>query len=130
MSALTIATAGWSLRMPAGTLQQWLSTFTQALPGSTIPWPIDGSTWEYVVRSTATDTGSPLISITTTPSSQGVLTVAATASVSSVEMTLNPAATASLVPATYFHSLWQDPSTASAFSWWSGLLMIDGNPQP
>ena len=128
--ALSLATPAWTLRMPAGSLQQWNVTLTEALPASTLPWPVTGDTWEYVARPSATDLSAPLISITTTPGSQGLLTVTATSSVSQVLIALYPAATASLAPGTYFHALWANPSTASAFAWFTGLLLIDGNPQP
>lgn len=120
----------WTLRMPAGSLQQWNTTFTTTAPGGTTPYSISASTWEYVVRSTATDTGSPLIDITTSVNSQGLLTVTATATLSQVLLTMNPAATATLTPGTYWHALWQNPGTSAAVTWWTGNLLIEGNPQP
>jgi hypothetical protein len=116
--------------MPAGSLTEWTFTFTTTAPGGTTPYPIPGSTWEYVVRSTATDTGSPLIDITTTPNSQGSLTVTSTATLSQVLLALAPAATVNLAPGTYYQTLWMDPGTSTAFTWLTGNLFIDGNPQP
>lgn len=125
------ATNQWNLRMPAGTLQQWYTTFTTGAPGGTTPYRITGSTWEYVARTSQTDVSEPpLVSVTTTLTSQGVLLVTASATVSNVLLQLYPAATAALAPGTYYHSFWQDPGTESAYCWWTGLLLIDGNPQP
>ena len=125
------ATQQWTLRMPAGTLQQWNTAFTTNAPGGTTPYPISGSTWEYVVRVSPTDaTVPPLIEFGTSGNSQGILVVTASLSVSNVLMQMYPAATASLTPGTYYHTLWMDPGTSNAVSWWSGLLLIDGTPQP
>lgn len=117
--------------MPAGSLQEWLFTFTTAAPGGTTPWPISGATWEYVARTSATDlTIPPLIEITTTLTSAGQLTVTASSAVSSVLLAMAPAATASLTPGTYYHALWENPGTSTAFCVFDGLLLIDGAPQP
>jgi hypothetical protein len=116
--------------MPAGSLQQWLLTLTDILPASNPPFPITGATWEYVARSTPTDTGTPLIKITTSASAAGLLTVISTASVSSVLLQIYPAATVSLAPGTYYHAMWMDPGTPSALSVFDDLLLIDGAPQP
>jgi hypothetical protein len=123
----------WTLTMPAGSLEQWLFTFTtiNVSTGQSVPYPISGATWEYVARNSATDT-SPggLFSITTTPNSFGVLTVTSSATVSQVQLTINPAATVNLVPQTYYHTLWMNPSTVNAYTWVTGNLIIAGNPQP
>ena len=129
--ALSLATSAWTLRMPAGSLQQFQFTFTEPAPASTPPYPIAGATWEYVARVSPTDlTVPPLIKITTTPSAAGLLTVTSTAVLSQVLLQMYPAATATLTPGTYSHALWMDAGMASAFSWFTGLLLIDGNPQP
>lgn len=123
----------WTLRMPAGSLQQWLFTMTTAAPPGNVPYPISGATgWEYIVRTSATDTTpGGVVSITTTVGTPGVLTVTGTALQSSVLLDMYPAATATLAPGTYFHALWESPGTpAQAYAWFTGSLIIEGNPQP
>jgi hypothetical protein len=117
--------------MPAGTLTEWLFTFTQPATGLPYPFPV-GATWEYVARLTATDlTVPPLIDVTTTVGSQGQLVVTSTAAVSSVQLNLAPAATVNLTPGEYAHALWMQPGNGvSAFTWWTGSLTIVGNAQP
>lgn len=83
-----------------------------------------------MARSSATDSGSPLIDVTPVSSTQGLLTVTATATVSEVTLELFPAATATLAPGTYSHALWMRPSTPSAYAWWTGNLIIEGASQP
>jgi hypothetical protein len=116
--------------MPIGSLQEWLFTFT--VPSTGAPFPITGATWEYVARPTATDlTVPPLIDITVTAGSQGQLVVTSTASVSSVQLNMAPAATLSLTPGTYAQSLWMNPGNTSAqYTWLTGNLILVGNPQP
>ncbi|HTQ88662.1 MAG TPA: hypothetical protein VMK84_04135 [Streptosporangiaceae bacterium] len=128
--ANSFATRPWSLRMPAGSLGEWVFGFTTTAPGGTTPYTITGATWEYVARTSATDVSTPLIDITTTATIQGVLTVTATATLSQVQLTLSPVATATLTPGTYYHAFWMNPGTTGAFCWLSGQLFIDGNPQP
>lgn len=116
----------WTLQAIVGSLKQYTFTFTLA----NAPYPIAGATWEYVVRAMAGDTGAPVLSITTSPTGNGQLTVTATASLSQVALTLLPAATVSLAPGTYSHGLWMNPGTSSAFTWLSGSLILAANPQP
>lgn len=116
----------WNLTMGYGSLQEYLFTFTYASTGAL--FPITGMTWEYVVRDTGTSGGSPLISVTTSANSQGVLTV--TTSASTVQLALYPAATQSLAGGQYAHSLWMNPGLATAYTWLSGALILQGNPQP
>ena len=116
--------------MPAGSAQDYCFTFEATAPFSTTPYPISGATWEYVVRATPTASGTAVISLTTSPNSQGFLTVTATASLSQVLMSLYPSATASLAPGTYYHTLWQNPGSGTAYTWFTGLLQVQGNPQP
>jgi len=129
--ANSISTQPWSLKMDAGAEQQWLFTFTTGAPGGVTPWPISGSTFEYVARTSATDlTVPPLIKITATPGSAGLLTVTSTSAVSSVQLDMYPAATVSLTPGAYSHALWQNAGTTSAVTIFNGLLLINGTPQP
>lgn len=120
----------WTLRMPAGSLQQWLFTFTTTAPGGQTPYPITGATWEYVARTSATDLSAPLISLTTSASANGILVVTSTTTLSTVLLEIYPPATASL-DGTYAHSLWMNPGgSATAFTWFTGELLVAGNPQP
>ena len=116
----------WTLEMGYGSLQEYLFTFSY--PSTGVLYDISGLTWEFVVRATGTSTGSPLISVTPTPNSQGALTVSTAAS--TVQLTLYPAATQSLAPGQYALSLWSNPGLASAYTWLSGPLVLQGNPQP
>lgn len=118
----------WNLTMPAGSLQEWLFTFT--IPSTGAPYPISGATWEYVARVTATDTGAPLIGITTSSGAQGQLVVTQTATVSSVQINFTRDATATLAPQEYAHALWMNPGTEDQFTWFTGSLIVTGNPQP
>ena len=128
--AVSNAVGTWTLQMAAGSVQDYTFTFESPGQFSTTPYPISGATWEYVVRATPTAGGTAVISLTTSPNTQGFLSVTATASLSQVLMTLYPSATASLAPATYYHALWQNPSSGSAYTWFTGLLQVQGNPQP
>jgi hypothetical protein len=117
----------WTLEMPYGSLQEYLFTFTYPSTGAL--FPITGMTWEFVVRATGTSSGSPLISVTPSANSQGVLTVSTAAS--TVQLTLYPAATQSLATGQYALALWMNPGIAdTAYTWLSGPLILQGNPQP
>ena len=122
----------WALTMPLGSLQQWLFTLTtvNAITGQSAPYPIAGATWEYCVRVNATDGGTAPISFGTTPTAQGALVVTATASVSSVQLNLYPAATQGLSPSTMSQALWANPGSGSAIAWLSGPLILQATPQP
>ena len=122
----------WALTMPLGSLQQWLFTFTtvNSITGQSVPYPIAGASWEYVVRATPTSGGTALISFGTAATSQGVLVVTATASVSSVQLNLYPAATQGLSPSTMSQALWANPGSGSAIAWLSGPLILQATPQP
>lgn len=116
----------WTLEMPYGSLQEYLFTFSY--PSTGVLYDISGLTWEFVVRATGTSTGSPLISVTSTANSQGLLTIDTAAS--TVQLTLYPAATAGLATGQYAMSLWANPSTTGAYTWLNGPLVLQGNPQP
>jgi hypothetical protein len=120
----------WTLLMPAGSAQNWTFSFTTTAPGGVTPYSISATAWEYVVRSSATDMGTPLVKLTPTAGTNGVLTVTSTATVSSVEIEMFPVATAALTPGAYFHALWEYPSTTTAVTWATGNLIVQGNPQP
>ncbi len=116
----------WTLEMGYGSLQEWLFTFTYPSTGAL--FPISGFTWEYVVRATGTSTGGALISVTPSANSQGVLTVGTAAS--TVLLTLYPAATQSLATGQYAQALWTNPGLDTAYTWFAGPLILNGNPQP
>lgn len=123
---MTSAGPQWDLSMLAGSVQDWTFTFTN--PSTNAPWPISGYTWEYVVRTSPAAGSTPTIELTTTANSQGVLSVSSSAG--TVQMAMYPAATSGLTPGGYFHALWSNPGTSSAFTWFSGALLVAGNPQP
>jgi len=94
------------------------------------PYNIVGFTWEYVVRLDGTDSSvTPLIKLTTTPNSQGAITV--NTGTATVAVTLNPAATATLpVRQLYAHALWGNPGTTTATPWVSGQFLTTAVAQP
>ena len=130
--AYTTAVPSWTLRMPAGSYQAWTFDFTIPQAASSPPYPVTGATWLYVARTSQADTSQPpLIQIGTSYSAQCLITVTATASVSRILLEIYPAATAALAPGTYYHALWMDSDyEGRAFTWFSGSLLIEGNPQP
>ena len=121
--ALSSTPQAWTLEMPVGSLTEWLFTFTYPSTGAI--FPISGFTWEYVARNS---TGGSAISVTTTSSSEGVLTVSTSAA--TVQLTLYPAATQSLAVGQYSHALWANPGTDTAYTWINGQLVLGSNPQP
>lgn len=120
----------WTLTMPVGSLQVWNFGFTN--PGSGTPYSFSGITaWSFICRSTATDTTpGGLFEITELTTTPGNIVVTTTASLSQVALTINPAATASLTPTETFAALWSNPSTATAFCWLSGPLILQATAQP
>jgi hypothetical protein len=124
----------WALTMPIGSLQQWLFEFTtvNSITGQSVPYPIAGATWEYVVRVNATDGGSAPISFGTTPTTQGVLVVTpgSGSTASTVQLNLYPAATQSLTPQTMNAAMWANPNSGSAICWFSGPLILQATSQP
>ena len=131
--AVSSSVPAWTLRMPAGSAQEWTFTLTtQQTPGGFFaPYPIPGgSTWEYVVRNSPTDTGVPGLSITTSAGVDGVLLVTSTAVLSQVQLGMVATATAGFSPGIYYHALWMNPGTASAVAVFDGELIIEGAPAP
>lgn len=120
----------WTLELAAGSQAQVQFVFTTPAPGGATPYPISGSTWEYVVRPAATSSGSPTFSVTSSGTSAGTIATTATTTLSQILLTVYPTATASLTPGAYAHGLWQNPGSATAFCWASGSLMINGTAQP
>ena len=116
----------WNLNLPAGSYQAW--NFSLTIAGTLLPFPLAATSWEYVVRTTQTDTGAPLIRITTAPSASGLITV--TASTGTVLLEIYAAATAALAPGTYYHTLWMNQGLTDAVAWVTGPFIVTGNPQP
>lgn len=120
----------WDLRMPIGSRADWLlSLFAD---DGVSPFPIAGHTFEYVVRQTATDTGSPLVRLQSdnpsgpTPANGGLLTVVSSAVESGLKMSWYPAATSPLTAKTYFHALWMDYADPNARTClWQGQFMLN-----
>lgn len=123
----------WNLTIPAGSLVQYTFTFSTVDPstGQTTPYTITGATWEYVVRTSATDTTpGGVFNLTTTPSVNGSLQITSSSTLSQALLTINPGATATLAPNTYYHALWMNPGSATAYTWVTGSFVVVGNPQP
>jgi len=114
----------WNTVVDQGSAAQYTFTFT-ATGGA--PYPMTGTTWEYIVRNSG---GTQEILLTTTPNSEGSLTVSSTSSLSQVTLVLNPAATSGLAPGVYNHAIWMDPGTANAYCWLTGTLTVSTVPQP
>lgn len=116
----------WNASIPQGSAAQYAFTFT-ALTGG--PYPFDDTTWEYVVRPLS-GTGSPLMTITETPSEDGSLTATSTEELSQVTLVLNPAATQDIPVGAYTHAIWMNPGEETAYLWLTGDLQVNPAPQP
>jgi len=102
-----------SFTSPAGS--QWAQTFQ--ITGA----DITGLAWEFVIRPNVTDTTQPpLVKVTTTVSSQGLIT--ANPATGAVQVVLTPAATAILGRGARPYALWSNPGTASATAWCEGVF--------
>lgn len=131
--ATSSAVLPWTLTMPAGSQEQFTFVFStiNASTGQSIPYPISGATWEYVCRNSSTDiTPGGVFNITTTGNAAGSISVISSATLSQVTLTINPVATAAISPQTYWHALWMNPGSATAYTWLTGNLVVVGNPQP
>jgi len=97
----------------------WRQTYTITDQGG--PVDLTGLTWEFVIRPNITDATSPaLVSVTTTASPQGQITV--TPLTGTVTVTLTPAATALLGKGSRPHALWSNPDTDTAICWAEGAF--------
>lgn len=102
---------------------QWTQTFQ--LQGV----DITGLTWEFVIRSSITDTATtPLVKVTTTVSSQGQITVNTAAG--TVQVVLTSAATSPLGKSALPYALWSNPGTTSATTWCTGVFNTVLAPTP
>lgn len=116
---------GWDAVVPTGSAMSNAFTITN---DDGTPYNIGGLTWEYVVHADPAD-AAPVISVTTTPNSQGALTVT-TSPTSQVALSLLHAATAALRPAAYRHALWSNPGLPGALCWFQGSLTVAPVAQP
>lgn len=121
-----VLTTLWDLHLPRGG-QQSVNLLLKAANGIT-PYDITGRAFEYVVRADPNDSGTPLVSITSSLSSAGVLTIDVPKAI--VNLTILNPATAALTPGTYYHSFWMEPSQPTAFNWFIGKLFVDPASQP
>ncbi len=119
--AVGVLTLPWDLHLPQGG-QQSINFLLKNADGIT-PYPITGRTFKYVVRATAADTGTPLVSVTSSANAQGVLTI--TTAKALVNLQLFSAATSGLTAGTYYHGFWMDPGLSTAFNWFSGKFFVD-----
>lgn len=113
----------WNLDIDQGSSAQLTFTLTDA---NGAPYPMTDTTWEYVARSG----GDAVITITTTPSDDGSLTVTSTEELSQLALVINPAATSGLAAGTYPQALWMNPDTDTAYCWLAGSLTVSSVPQP
>lgn len=86
------------------------------------PLNLTGYTFEFVIRPTVTNlVEPPLVSvISTAPSSQGSITIAALTGL--VTVVLTPAATSLLQDGVYPYGLWSAPGTSTATIWYDGHM--------
>lgn len=127
MALYSTSVTPWTLKIPSGSLQEWVLTLTS--PGSSSPYPVSGASWEYVVRPSARDLETPLVDITDSAGFAGLITVTSTSSLSQVLLSVYPAATAGL-SGFYAHALWMNPGTPSALAVAEGTLQVIASPQP
>jgi hypothetical protein len=116
---------GWDAVIPAGSALDTAFTLTNS---DGTAYNVSGLTWEYVVHADPAD-ANPVISVTTTPNSQGSLTVT-TSPATQVALNLLHVATATLAPAVYRHALWSNPGQPDALCWIQGTLTVASVAQP
>lgn len=119
----------WDATVAQGSAQSFNARFV--IPWTSIPAAIDPAAWQYVVRETSDDgTGTPLVAITTTADSAGVLAVTNTAALAQVNIQMYAAATQALPPGDYSHALWEYPGQPDALAMFTGQLIITEAAQP
>lgn len=112
-------TLQWNSTSSAGSVWRSRFAFTNKDDGTRID--LTGLTWEFVVRRSPTETGQPLISVTTTPGAQGSIVV--DLATSTLTVTLTPAATGPLGKGDYWLALWSDPTdTSGRLCWVNGIF--------
>lgn len=91
---------------------QWTSPFVlQNMDGT--PLNITGKTFEFAIRRTVTDTGTPLVLVSSdTTTASGTITV--DVPTATVTVLLTPAATGSLVHGGGDYALWMNPGLTDA----------------
>lgn len=93
---------------------QWGRSFTFYNNGVLID--LTGLTWEFTIRRSVTDAGTPLVAVTVTPGAQGSITVDLPSS--TLVVSLTPAATALLGKSACAHGLWSNPTDAATKKIW------------
>lgn len=121
-----VLTLPWDLKLPRGGQQGVVFALKQA--DGIRPFPIAGKTFSYVVRASPADTGTPLINVTTSATTQGQLVVDTT--FSTIALSLLSAATSGLTPGVYYHGFWMNPGQTSAFNWFAGKFIVEPVSQP
>lgn len=83
---------------------------------------LTGKIFEFVVRTDPSQASSvtPAIIVTTTSSSAGVITV--NTATATVNVLLNPSATAALSQTSYHYTLWMDQGLSDATAWVTGTI--------
>jgi hypothetical protein len=119
------APVAWTMRTPAGSVAEY--AVTMALQNGN-PYPVNGASWEYVVRASDSSLGEPLLTVTTTASASGVISVSQSPA-TVITLTLYPAATSGLC-GTYRHALWMNNGTDGAMAWFFGSLVATPAPLP
>jgi hypothetical protein len=121
----------FDIRVPWGSKASWAMQMWN-LDGFT-PFPVGSHTFEYVVRTTPTDVGTPVIRLrsdapgTPTPAGGGLLSTTIVPTMAQVNLLIYPPATSALAPPlTYYHGLWMDYADAvNATNLWWGQFMVD-----
>lgn len=109
----------FSIQMGVGS--QWSQNYVLQNADGSLP-DLTGKIFEFVVRNDPSELSSvtPVIKVTTTPGSQGQITVNLTTA--TVSVTLAPVATAALTQKTYSYSLWMDQGLTDATAWVTGTV--------
>ncbi|HUN38485.1 MAG TPA: hypothetical protein VMU95_41370 [Trebonia sp.] len=133
---LGVSSLQWDLRMAWGSFTQW--SFNMFQPGGIVPYPPAEHTFAYVVKTNVTD-ADPVILLTSDggdaspiPSGGGELAVQSSSLLTSVILTINPAATLPLgAPYQGYHALWMDYDVAgSERNLFWGQFYLDPSIQP
>lgn len=128
-----VSSVQWDLRMAWGSLTAW--SFNMFQSGGIVPYTLTGHTFQYLVKTNPTDS-VPVIKINSDsgliPPNAGSLVAQSNASLASVILTLNKAATTGLTaPYQGYHALWMDyadPNLARNLVW--GQFFLDPSIQP
>lgn len=112
-----------TLNVYADVNSQWSHTFTITNSDGSLA-AITGKTFEFAVRNSAYDTGSPAVSVSSTaPTANGSITINATTS--QVQVILTPTATGLLKTGGGPYALWMDPGQTDAFATFTGQFICN-----